>query len=307
MALHLLVGDPEDSCCLSVERALISKNYPTCIVANPLAYPAFLTWRLDSKTSASKLSWDGNSPVSNEDIAGVFVRRVACVDPTGWSSDDLAYVYAEMQAGLLAWLWSLNCPVINRYPPAIWYRARAPLLSWHSLLKRCQLPTLPTLVTNVPEEARAFGELLSAEGMPGAVYGSLTGDARYLVSGKEDWAGLAAMQRHAPVSLAAPYGAAQFACVVGKKVIWAGEPPRELLALEPGLCCFAEATGLAFVELAFAASAGRMCVIAVEPYPQLERFGEVAGAQIVETLVDLLTADVHNRRDVDGQRPRSVI
>jgi len=158
------------------------------------------------------------------------------------------------------------------------------------------LPTLGMLVTNVEQEARAFGQRLAMKGVSGAVYGPLTSDARYLVSGDDDWSGLAAMQRYAPVCLASPYGAAQLVCVVGEQVVWEGEPSPDAILLEPALRRFAAAAGLAFVELALASTSEGMCVTNVEPRPRFERFGDGAQQQIVEGLAHLLTAKVDRHR-----------
>lgn len=182
--------------------------------------------------------------------------------------------------------------MVNRYPSAIWYHPQVPLLSWQRLLRHCGLPTLETLVTNVAQEAEAFGRRLAQEGVGGAVYGPLTSDVRYLVTSEEDWNGLAAMQRYAPVCLASPHGAAESVCVVGEQVVWDSAPSAETALLEPALHRFAEATGLAFVELAFAPTPQGICVVAVQPYPHFERFGAAAQRQIVEGLAHLLTAEV---------------
>ncbi|MCC6188382.1 MAG: hypothetical protein IT318_05080, partial [Anaerolineales bacterium] len=209
----------------------------------------------------------------------------------GWQPDDLAYLQAETQAALLAWLWSLRCPVVNRFPSAVWYQPQPPLLAWHRLLRNSGLPTLETLVTNLEPEARAFGQRLALDGVRGAVYGPLSSAARYLVSSEHDWSGLAALQGYAPVCLAAPHGAAQLACVVGEQVVWEGEPPPAAPGLEPALRRFAAAAGLAFVELALAPAAQGLCVVAVEPQPLLERYGDAAREHIVAGLVQLLTGE----------------
>lgn len=299
--MHLLLGDPQDPCCLSVRAALETRDYPVCTIANPLAHPSRFAWRLDNERSASRLVWGEGSPVLDEHIAGVLVRSSGWIDPAGWQPDDLAYMQAETQAALLGWLWSLACPVVNRYSAAIWYRFQVPLLSWQPLLRRCGLPTLETLVTNVEEEARTFGQRLAQEGVPGTVYGSMTSEARYLVTGDEDWSGLAAMQRYAPVCLTYPHGAAQLGCVVGQRVVWEGEPSSEVTVLEPALRRFARAAGLSFVELDLAPASNGICVIAVEPYPHFERFGDAARQQIVEEIVQLLTAEAGRNRNNPAQ------
>lgn len=287
--VYLLFGDPQDPCCLGVRGLLEAHNCPARIVSNPFVHPSRVAWRLDNEQSASQLDWDEESPISDDQIAGVLVRTTGWIDPRGWDPDDLAYMQAETQAALLAWLWSLTCPVINRYPAAIWYRPQRPLLSWQRLLRRCGLPTLDTMVTNVEQEARAFGRRLAVKGVAGAVYGQLTSDVRYLVASDEDWTGLAAMQRCAPICLASPHGAAQLLCVLSEHVVWEGAPSPEMISLEPALRRFAAAANLAFVELALAPTSEGIGVIAVEPTPHFERFGTSARQKIVEGIVQLLT------------------
>jgi len=186
-SVHLLLGDTQDPCCLSVQRLLEAREYPTRIVSNPLEHPSRFAWRLDGEQSASQLGWNEQPPVLNAQIRGVLVRSSGWIDPTGWQPADLTYMQAETQAALLAWIWSLACPVINRYPSGIWYQPQLPLLFWHRLLGRCGLPTLDALVTNVDQEARAFGRCLDAEeGVAGAIYGPLTSDVHYLVTSDQD-------------------------------------------------------------------------------------------------------------------------
>ena len=241
----------------------------------------------------------GQPPLDEDHIAGVLVRRAAWIDPRGWRPADLAYVQAEAQAALLAWLWSLRCPVVNRCVPAIWYRPRAHLLSWQKLLERCGLPVLDTLVTNVEEEARRFGRRLAAGGVEGVVYGAVTSDARYLIASDDDWGGLAALQRITPVLLAPPHGEAELVCVVGERVIWGREPAAERARLETGLRSFAAAADLAFVTVTLAPASSRTCVVAVETNPELEAFCEAAKQEIVEGIVELLTG-------TSGQTARSM-
>lgn len=301
-AVFLLLGDSQDPCCLSVRAVLQARNYPTRIVSQPLMHPSRFAWRLDTEQSASQLVLDDELQLRDDQITGVFVRSTGWIDSIGWQADDLAYMQTETQAALLAWLWSLGCPVVNRYPSAIWYRPRAPLLSWQGLLRRSGLPMLETMVTNVEQEARAFGRRLSLTGaVGGAVYGPLTSDVRYLVAADKDWNGLATLQRFAPVALTHPHGAAQFACVIGEQVVWGGEPTPEETELEPALRRFATAAGLGFVELALAPASTGTCVIAVEPRPYFEHFGEAARQQIAEGIVQLLTTEVGHGRHAPAE------
>jgi len=290
LGLHLLLGDPGDACCQRVRSALEVLGCSSQVIANPLAHPSRLSWWLETERSRSTLTSNGQKPLRDEEIDGVLVLGAGWIDPSGWRPDDLTYMQSETHAALLAWLWSLQCPVVNRYPPAIWYRPQAPLLSWHGLLQRSGLQTLRTLVTNVADEARAFGRLLAADGPDGVVYGALTSEARYLVTSEDDWRRLAALQRVTPVCLSAPHGEAQRICVVGDRVVWDGDPAPKTIGLEPALREFATTAGLACVELALAPTAQGVCVVAVETQPRLEHFGDCARKDIVGGLAELLTA-----------------
>jgi hypothetical protein len=287
--MYLLLGSPQDPCCLSVHAALEARGYPARILENPLTHPVRFSWRLDNECSASQLVQDEEQPVTDKQISGVLVRGMGWNDPTGWQTDDWAYMQAETQAALLAWLWSLPCPVVNCYPAAIWYRPQMSLLSWQPLLWRCSLPVSEALVSNVAAEAHAFRRRLADQGIAGAIYGPITSDARYLVVSDDDWAGLATMQARAPVCLTHPHGEPRLACVVGGQVVWEGAAPPEANTLEPALCRFAAVAGLAFVEVVLAPATNGLCVVAVEHHPRYEHFGDAARQEIVAGLVQLLT------------------
>lgn len=287
--MYLLLGDSDDPCCASVHAALRARGHSARVVGTLWTPSVRLAWWLDSEHSSSRLAWDDEPPIDDGDIDGVLVRGAGWVDPRGWQPQDFAYTQSETQAALLSWLWSLSCPVVNRYPAAIWYRPQIPLLSWRPLLSGCGVPAAEALVSNVEDEARTFGQRLVAEGVAGAVYRPLTGDADYLVASDADWNGLAAWQRHAPVYLTAPHGQPQLACVVGERVVWDGVPPIEAPDLAPTFRRFAAAADLAFVQVALAPGPDGLGVVAVEPHPHVERFGPTARQEIVAGLVHLLT------------------
>ena len=297
--MFLLVGSADDPCCKRVNIALQAHGCATRIVENPLAHPARFSWRLNGERSASELVWD-QAQALDEPIEGVLVRGAGWVDPAGWQAGDLAYMQAETQAALLAWLWSLSCVVVNRYTAALWYRSQLPVASWRPLLRRCGLSTPTTVVTNVDDEARAFGRHLAANGVPGAVYAPLTSDAQYLVGNADDWAGLTAMQRRAPVCLTCPHEQPRLLCVVGDRIVWDGAPPPEAAMLEPALSRFAAEAGLLFVEVAIAATAEGLRVVDINHHPRLDRFGVVAQEQIAGALATLLTAS-HTASDREPQ------
>jgi hypothetical protein len=283
--MYLLLGHPTDPCCAGVAARLDARGLTARIVADPLAPPARLTWRLD-KTGVSSRLLAGRPDTS---IAGVLVRDTGWLDPAGWDKDDHAYMQAELRAVMLAWLAGLSCPVINPPSAALWYRASAPLLAWRSLLRRSGLPLPEVVITSDPAEAGAFRRRLAERGADGAVYSPLTSATDYLLADDEAWERLAAAQARTPVCLTEPHGAALLACVVGTDVIWNGAPSPEASALEPALRRFAAAARLTVVEIAVAAVRRGLAVVLVDPRPRLERFDASARARILDALVARLT------------------
>ena len=158
--MHLLLGDPQDSFCLSIRHALEARNYPVRMIANPVVHPSRFEWRLNNDRSASQLVWGDEPPLHDNELAGVFVRSAGWLDPGGWRPEDLAYTQAETRAALLAWLWSLPCPVVNRYSAALWHCPQPPFLSWRPVLRCCGLPTMEALVTTLRRRLERLGENL---------------------------------------------------------------------------------------------------------------------------------------------------
>ena len=117
--MYLLLGHSDDPCCAGVAARLAARGLDARIVADPLAPPATLTWRLDASGLSSRLV----TGAAGDEIEGVLVRDTAWLDPAGWEPDDHAYMQAELRAVMLAWLAGLSCPVVNRPDAALWYRA----------------------------------------------------------------------------------------------------------------------------------------------------------------------------------------
>ncbi|MBA3326575.1 MAG: hypothetical protein H0T41_15345 [Rhodobacteraceae bacterium] len=284
--MHLLLGDRDDLVCAGVLARMAARGLTTHIVLAPLAPPARLVWRLDDEGLTSRYAWSGAPQEAK--IASVLVRDAGWLDPSGWAPEDHAYMQAEVQATLLAWLEGLPCPVINRCPAALWYRPRMPLLAWRTLIRRCGLPAAETIITNDPAEARDFARRVASGGV---VYTPLTGASGYLVAGDSAWHGLAGVQARAPVCLTEPHGAARPACVVGGRVIWDDVPEPDVEALEPGLRRLAQLAGLDFVEVAVAPLRRGTAVVMVDPAPRLEHFRAAARDRILDALVAALLLD----------------
>ena len=285
--MHLILGRPDDSCSTGVLRKLRERGLPARLLADPLAPPTRFAWRLDDTGLENRLALDGLTPTT---ISSVLVRDAGWLDPAGWDPADHAYMQAETRAVLLAWLAGLPCPVINRAPAALWYRARMSVLSWRPLLRRVGLRTPETLLTNDSNSARGFARELEVGEVGGAVCTPLTGDAAWLITGS-NWSGLAELQKLAPTCLTEPHGPTQCVCVVGDRIIWDGIAPPGAGALEPRFMRLAQSAGLDLLEIAVAPVRRGLAVVLIEQLVQLDHFQELAREAILDALVDLLAAE----------------
>jgi len=289
--MFLLLGSPYDLCCTRVAWALRALGHDADIIENPLTSPARLSWHLHDGGADSRffISQAASTPTR---LSGVLVRTAGWIDPAEWSAQDFPYAIAETQAALLAWLYSLSCPVVNRYDAGLWYRPRPPLAAWRAPLAQVGLEIPSTLLTNVPERARAFGASAARRGAPGLVYTPLTGTATYLVATDRDWAGVGALQARAPVSLAIPHEEPERAVVIGDRVVWNGTPSDEAASLEPALRQFAHHAALTFVEVAVARTADGIRVVSVDHQPRIETFDHSTQCGVVDALVGALTSPI---------------
>jgi hypothetical protein len=279
---YVLLGDLRDTCCAAVAAAVRARGERAVVVPNPLAAPARFSWRLETRDSCSTFRWDGTEPIDEASIAAVLVRTAGWVEPADWAPNDAGYVQGETQAALLAWLWSLPCPVVNRCPAWLWYRPRPPFIFWQAALQAVGLPAVETLVTNDEVIARRFG------GRRPIRYAPLTSGAHFIVRSGRDWQGLAAVQAYTPVPLTQLHRVARTVCVVGDELVWDRRPAAALSSLAPALREFGRTTGLAFVELVLADGQDGPRVVAVDPQPCLEHFGTGGRDRIVAGLVRLL-------------------
>ena len=207
------------------------------------------------------------------DVESLFLRASGGLDPAGWNPTDHAYVQAETQATLLAWLTALDCPVVNRVGADLWYRSRNPLLYWQPLLRRAGLAVPAIVVTTEPDAAQSFRRDLEADEVPGAVCTSLVRSESWLI-GPAEWAGVAALQKYAPACLVEPHHAPRPVCIVGCEVIWDGAPTPLEATLEGPLRRFAAMASLDLVEVTLGRVSRGWAVVDVDPLPQLLHFGK---------------------------------
>ncbi len=286
--MHLILGHSSDSFCGAVLSRLTAFGLTAGIVDAIFAPATRIDLRIgpDGKTVRPRAAITLRN-INPSDVESLFLRASGAIDPAGWNPNDHAYVQAETQAALLAWLTALDCPVVNRIGADLWYRPRNPLLYWLPLLRRAGLTVPEIVVTSDPEAAERFRRNLEADEVPGAVCSSLVRSQGWLV-GPAEWAGVAALQNYAPVCLVEPHHTPRTVCIVGCKVIWDGAPTPLEATLDGPLRRFAEMAGLDLVEVTLGRVRRGWAVADVDPLPQLLHFAKRTQSQIVDAVTDLL-------------------
>lgn len=283
--MHLVLGHPEDSCCTALLERLATAGYEARLIPAPLEAPAHHQLRIESNGICSTTLILDTPPATP--IESVFVRSSGALDPADWVPADHAYMQAETQAAMLAWLFALDCPVVNRVNAELWYRARLPLLHWLARLRACGLLVPATIISNDAAEIDGFRREAETRDVSGAVFLSLAQHNSWLV-GDDDWDGVLALSTHVPVCLAEPHGRVGLLCVVGQAIIWDCEPTSGEAALSWRLLQFARLVGLEFVEIGLARVHAGTAVVHVDLLPRLERFCHDAQSRILDGLMDLL-------------------
>lgn len=277
----LLLGAAHDPVCTAVGEALTRRGAAWRLIATFAELGLALHIDQDAPRVALRLQ-DGTILSANE-LRGLLLRTVCGIDPAGWDADDLAYVSAEARSALIALVWSLRCPVVNRSRPELWHRGQTSAFAWRHELRRAGL-AIP------PQTVRCGADVDVRRGQPAQARLSLaTSPTQYEVRDDADWEHVARLAAVLPVTLTARRRSPASACVACGAVIWACEPPAALRACEAALARLAAATGLDLFEVTLVEADEGACVEAVRPWAALAGFDEAARRQIGERLADALT------------------
>jgi hypothetical protein len=294
--MYLLIGHDGDPCCQIVSALLRKHGHAFYMKAEPLAGDAnFFCWTFDTIRSESSLCWQNGQLLVDQSWNGVLVRGTGePTNPVGWEPADLAYVKAETQAALIAWLRILPCPVINRLTADLWFRPWRPLVEWRSLFERCGLPTLVVQITNDIAAAHRFSDHWHGE----VTYAPLTSSTHYHTVTTQQWTELARLMEHLPVVLIEPYeGDACYACIVGQQVVWSTGSylsTVERKVIEDGLSQLASVLQTDMVQIALLVGANGPRCIDVYVFPQFAVYSTEEQWALCEGIVTLLTGD-HDR------------
>jgi hypothetical protein len=105
--------------------------------------PSRISWELDTDRSSTNFRLETGGASFEAEISAVFLRKSPFAHAEGWELDEATYVQAEKEAALLGWIWGLPCPVINRYPPELWFEPVESLEFWRGRIERFDLELGP--------------------------------------------------------------------------------------------------------------------------------------------------------------------
>jgi hypothetical protein len=282
--MYLLLSDLQSSFCERVRALLVQKGNEVRIISQVMRKPLRFVWQFDNLRSNSRLVFEDGAILSDKEIQGVLVRMPGRAARDFWEPEDIPYLDEEAHAALFGWLWSLDCPVVNRCPPAFWFCPGAPVHFWQRILECSGLQAADFLLTNVEEEGRVFDA--GAGGR--SIVMPLTYAARQLPSLPDELSKNILLDLM-PLHLTQDSAELRRVCVVGSHVIWDGPASSGAEVLESSLKQCSALSGLPFLELTIASSADGARVVAVDPYPGLESFGAAAQREIITLVVELLT------------------
>jgi hypothetical protein len=132
--LFLLLGSSEDLLCRDVYRGLLERGFKARIVKDVFGSSARSEWELATVRSSFHLELRGDTKLSGSDIEGVLVARIL-TDSQPQSGTRNRSHSVEEGAASLGWLWSLSCPVINRYRPEFWFDRPELIDDWKGRLE----------------------------------------------------------------------------------------------------------------------------------------------------------------------------
>lgn len=281
--MYLLVGPDHDAVCRTVGQSLSAMALPWRRLDTLFAETA-LSIDLDGPAARCTLRFDDGLTLTEADLSGVLIRTASGIDADGWNADDFAYASVEARSALIAWIWSLPCPVVNRFRPELWHRGTTSALAWRREVFAAGLSIKPHTV-------RCGHSIDASRGMPPeSLMTPMTGFTPYEVLDRSDWERVSRLAATMPVTLAPRHDGGATACVACGEVIWATAPPERMRACEPGLARLATATGLDFMEVSLVPLGRRACVDTVNPWGALGVFEGTQQREIGVRLARALAA-----------------
>jgi hypothetical protein len=282
--MYLILGEPPPSLARSLLAEFHARGAEILSIMD-LISEVELVWRLDTAFSKFELHLENGRTLGDEQLLGV----IALEPSIGNNSEikEKEYLRAEKRAALLAWLWSLKCPVVNRIPPILCISPHVPLPLWRPALRRCGLAAVDAILSNLPSELEKFVSELSDE----CNYVPLSIDQFYRVATSKDFEGLTKLTQFCPIDLRQYSPLTYTACVVDRSIFWNQSVPTVLTDMQDRLIQLAAVTGLSLLEIDVLIAGDTPKVCAINPFPKLDLFRPESCDAIAKALLGMLRLD----------------
>jgi len=132
--LIALVNCGRGSLCTDLAEGLYKCGFAVRHLPGIYDSSAKVSFRLDTVRSSSSYALDNATSIADSEISGLFVHGNPFTRKNHGESD--SYLSAEKEAAMLGWIWSLRCPVINRYRPEFWFERTESIDYWCGRLDR---------------------------------------------------------------------------------------------------------------------------------------------------------------------------
>jgi hypothetical protein len=282
--MYLILGEPPPSLA-GLLRTGFDAMGAEIVWISDFASEVDLVWWLGTSSSTFELQLKNGRKLDEEQVLGILA--VAPYNGDNSEVKEKEYFRAEKRAALLGWLWSLRCPVVNRIPPMFWISPHVPLALWRPALRRCGLPVVDSILSNLPSELEKFGSEFSG----GCDYVPLSIKEFYRAATLADFEGLTKLAQFCLIHLAQYRPRIYSACVVNRKVFWNQSVSPTLTSLQDRLIQLGVVTGLPFLEIGVLVIDGTPWVRSISPFPKLDLFRPDTCVVITKALLGLLRSD----------------
>lgn len=194
----MILGRDDDLCCRLVRERLATLDAEVLYLAEDQLFPGLrFTWELRDGHSSGSAGLAAQA-AALQDVDGVLARFSGIpVSPEEFHSTNGSYLCSEWHALMRGYLQALPCPVINRPPPALWYKGSLTVPELLALAPSLRFRVPRTAVTTRFEDARDFVRSCGNR----VRYSPLTMPSNYILDDEEDLGKAEKLSRYLPLYL----------------------------------------------------------------------------------------------------------
>jgi hypothetical protein len=294
MGVILILGRTEDVCCQRVQEHLVSAGHDVWFLSETELLPKLrFAWTISPARRRGVVGFN-NRQVDFAEISGVLYRFYGFpFQADEFNAPDGQYISSEWNALFMAWLEWMDCKVVNRLRPELWYKPYLNVPDLASLAPDVGLRLPRALVTTSSDEARAFSTSVAGP----VRYSPLTQPSRYRIETATDMQRLAMLEGSLPFYLTQWIDGIEInAFVIGRDVVLINQNGQIATEVADGAkercAALGTALGLEFYRLALVKTPEDVWYcLGLDRVPHLYACGAEVQIEIARKLADLLSAD----------------